>query len=109
MSTSPFFHAKSREYDAGHRHDILRALENLACLAQRQVLRSRCTASREWATEADRLDHQHDHDVARALAFVLCARRRDMEMLSDFLDVIAENPCRTLRLVEITHPAGGRA
>ena len=68
----------------------------------------RCTASREWATEADRLDHQRDHDVARALAFVLCARRRDMEMLSDFLDVIAENPCRTLRLVEITHPAGGR-
>jgi hypothetical protein len=109
MSNCPAFQAASREHDARHRHEILRALENLACLAQRQVLRSRCTASRELATEEDRLDHQRDQDVARALAFILCARRRDLEALSDFLDVIAENRWRTLRMVEVTHPEGGRA
>jgi hypothetical protein len=57
------------------------------------------------------LDRQSDLwlYVAQALAFILCARRRDMEALADFLDVLAENPCRTLRMVEITHPDGGRA
>jgi hypothetical protein len=109
MSMSPVFQAESREHEAGHRCGILRSLEQLVCSAQRQVLPSRCTASRELAIEEDRLEHQRDHDVARALAFVLCARSRDMEALADFLDVIAENPWRTLRMVEVTHPHGGRA
>jgi len=101
--------AESREYDAGHRYGIIRSLEDLVCRAQRQVIRTQRTASLEWATEEDHLAHQRDQDVARALAFVLCARRRDMEALSDFLDVLAENPWRTLRMVEVTHPEGGRA
>jgi len=109
MSTSPVFHAESRQHDERHRHEIVKSLENLACLAQRQVLRSRCTAAREWATEEDHLTHQRDQNVARALAFILCARRRDMEAMTDFLDVLAENPYRTLRMVEVTHPHGGQA
>lgn len=100
--------AESRGYDARHRYGILRSLEQLVCLAQRQVIRTQQTASREWATEEDHLAHQRDQNVARALAFVLCARSRDMEALSDFLDVIAEKPWRTLRMVEVTHPGGGR-
>ena len=109
MSNCQAFQAESREHDARYRYEILRALEQLTCLAHRQVIRTQQTASRELATEEDRLAHQRDQDVARALAFILCAPSRDMEALSDFLDVIAENPCRISRLVEITHPDGGRA
>jgi hypothetical protein len=100
----------SREHDAGYRHGILRSLEDLVCRAQRQVIRSEKTAARTpMASEADRLDHKRDLDLAKLLAFALCARQHDRDALADFLDVIAENPWRTLRLVEITHPAGGRA
>jgi hypothetical protein len=49
MSMSPVFQAESREYDARHRYGILRSLEQLVCLAQRQVIRTQQTASRETA------------------------------------------------------------
>ena len=99
--------AESREYDEGHRQDIVQALHDLVCLAQRQVIRTKQTASWASATEADRRAHQFDRDIAKVLTFVLFSRKDAMVAMVEFVDAVADSPARSFRLVEITHPAGG--
>jgi hypothetical protein len=101
--------AESREFDEGHRQDIVRALEDLVCRAQRQVIRSKQTASRSSATDTDRRSHQFDTDIAKVLGFVLCSRKDAMGAMVEFVDAVADSPARSFRLVEITHLAGSRA